>query len=186
MSDTDEIAIGLVANGDGTFNLSAEPSGTTFFTVAPDDNFANWHDGSAIRNYLLKNGCTTAQADSKAARLLRDALVDGKVSASATTHEAMKQLQSDMLDVDRSVSSAKKQTDAINDELRLLDERLANEKAKVITDPVLMDGLNAFARILRTVKEEFGDDKMSENVIVAAIEAGSYGYWRSVMGPKQK
>ncbi len=53
-----------------------------------------------------------------------------------------------------------------------------------ISNPVINDSLNAFAQMLRIVHDEFGDEAMTEQVICTAINAASYGYWRSVMGGK--
>ena len=53
-----------------------------------------------------------------------------------------------------------------------------------ITDERIIDGVNAFAEILQIGVDTFGMGNMTEAVICKLIEAGSYGYWRSVMGPK--
>ena len=51
-----------------------------------------------------------------------------------------------------------------------------------INDRSTKDAVMAFANVLRIVKDIFGEERMSENVMQQAIEAGSYIGYRSIMG----
>jgi hypothetical protein len=53
-----------------------------------------------------------------------------------------------------------------------------------ISDRTIIDGLLAYRQMLDDTIEVFGSCSMTEEVICKAIEAASYGMWRSVMGPK--
>ena len=57
-------------------------------------------------------------------------------------------------------------------------------KSETFDDPKLNDALNFYCAMLSAVKDVFGGDKMTEAVIVQAVEAASYGVWRSIMGSK--
>ena len=46
------------------------------------------------------------------------------------------------------------------------------------------NSLSVYESVLRTTRNVFGAEAMTEAVICKAIEAASYGMWRSIMGPK--
>lgn len=62
-------------------------------------------------------------------------------------------------------------------------EKAKDQSNQLIMDKELADGVKAYKAVLEATKEVFGD-KCTENVITAAIEAGSYTAWRGIMGPK--
>ncbi|MBQ1286353.1 MAG: hypothetical protein IIY19_07910 [Lachnospiraceae bacterium] len=51
-------------------------------------------------------------------------------------------------------------------------------------DPKIMDAIILYREILKATKEAFGEEKMTEEVIVNAITAGSFSVWRGIMGGK--
>ena len=51
-----------------------------------------------------------------------------------------------------------------------------------INDRSTKDAVMAFANVLRIVKDIFGEERMSENIMLQAIEAGSYIGYRTIMG----
>lgn len=53
-----------------------------------------------------------------------------------------------------------------------------------IRDEKLIDALNLYTAILRNTKEIFGEENLTEAVMVKLLETASYGVWRSIMGPK--
>lgn len=55
-----------------------------------------------------------------------------------------------------------------------------------IEDSKVRDAVNMYQLMLKATKETFGDENMTENVIIKAIEAGSFGAWRSIMGAKNE
>lgn len=54
-----------------------------------------------------------------------------------------------------------------------------------ILDARTCDAVAAFRTVIKAVQDVFGEENMTEAVMVAAIEAGSYMGWRSIMGPKE-
>lgn len=57
-----------------------------------------------------------------------------------------------------------------------------NPEVVYINDRSTRDAVMAFANVLRIVKDIYGEERMSENVMLQAIEAGSYIGYRSIMG----
>lgn len=64
--------------------------------------------------------------------------------------------------------------------------RVAKEQSDIIDDKATRMGVLAFREILQSTVDVFGMENMTEDVMCKAIEAGSYGMWRSVMGPKDE
>ena len=58
------------------------------------------------------------------------------------------------------------------------------ERSVIVNDEKLVDALNLYRAVLSETKQVFGDEKMTEAVIIQAIEAASYGMWRAIMGGK--
>ena len=54
----------------------------------------------------------------------------------------------------------------------------------ITIDCKTLNAIIAYKNILAATKEIFGEENMTEEVMVKAIEAGSYGAWRSIMGGK--
>ena len=57
-----------------------------------------------------------------------------------------------------------------------------NPEVVDIRDINTRDAVMAFANVLRIVKDIFGEERMSENIMLQAIEAGSYIGYRTIMG----
>lgn len=55
-----------------------------------------------------------------------------------------------------------------------------------ISDNLTRDGVMAYAAVLAATREIFGVKGLTENVMIAAIQAGSDIGWRGIMGPKYK
>ena len=75
----------------------------------------------------------------------------------------------------------------INDskkQLADLEAQTAGIKDAKINSPETRDGVMAFAATLNAVKQIFGQENITPDVMVAAINAGSYIAWRGIMGPK--
>lgn len=67
-------------------------------------------------------------------------------------------------------------------------ERAQKLQAMAILDPDLREATKAYREVLAATMEEFGVlmKNDSTDVMVAAINAGSYIAWRGVMGPKNE
>lgn len=57
-------------------------------------------------------------------------------------------------------------------------------KQKVVEDPRTKDAILAYQQMLTITQSIFGEENMTEAVMIKTIEAGSYCFWRSVMGGK--
>ena len=76
----------------------------------------------------------------------------------------------------------------VGTELDKIEEAVRN--AREYTNPEVVyinnrdtrDAVMAFANVLRVVKDIFGEENMTEAVMMQAIEAGSYIGYRSIMG----
>ena len=53
-----------------------------------------------------------------------------------------------------------------------------------IEDGAVLDSVLAYGCMLEMTKEVFGEENLTEAVMVKAIEAASYTAYRNVMGPK--
>lgn len=58
------------------------------------------------------------------------------------------------------------------------------ETLTCVRDSQIQDGVMAYAGVLAATREIFGTENMSEDVMIAAIQAASYIGYRGVMGPK--
>lgn len=54
---------------------------------------------------------------------------------------------------------------------------------QIIMDKDLRESVLAYGNMLQATKNIFGEENMTENVMIAAIQAASYTAYRNVMGP---
>lgn len=74
-------------------------------------------------------------------------------------------------------AEARKTLRDLHEGISTIDTSLVNPSEEVVQAVMLFEG------VLETVKKSFGED-LSDEVMMSAIEAGSYGVWRSIMGEK--
>lgn len=150
-----------------------------------------------MKAWLREKGATEAQVNSKTVDLIERAMLDGEVSVSETAAEQIRILGKRVDAAAEVVRIAELKADGVTRELEEFDRRARDvldllNQAEVaadqvsIGDPAITDGLVAFERMLVAVRDTFGQPAMTDAVICAAIEAGSYGMWRSIMGPKHE
>ena len=62
-----------------------------------------------------------------------------------------------------------------------------NEEAvtSFIDDRAVRDSVLAYGYMLKVTKELFGEENLTEAVMVKAIEAASYAAYGAIMGPKE-
>lgn len=65
----------------------------------------------------------------------------------------------------------------------LKDITYCTSEYKTIKDADLRDSVLAYGNMLQATKNIFGEENMTENVMIAAIQAASYTAYRNVMGP---
>ena len=141
-----------------------------------------------IRRWLIENGAKPSQYNSVTVDWLEQAMTDEEVSVSATAEEHIISLQQRVDKADAKTDSISKKLENIESRYKhtteLLELTERSMKDKTISNAAIINGVNAFGRMLESVRDIFGEESMTESVICAAINAASYGYWRSIMGPK--
>lgn len=145
-------------------------------------------EAKGIREWLIDNGAKKSQINSKTVDMLEKAFADEEISGSATAQAYIESLERKAANVGAKVGALSQEIAGVEKrcsratELLEQFETIANDKR--ISDRAIMDSVNAFKLMLESVRDTFGEDSMSGSVICAAINAASYGYWRSIMGPK--
>lgn len=164
----------------------------------------NESTGTSLREWLASHGATDAQLKSKVVSLIEDAVADSEVGADATVRGMVDGLQDRVRDLEDKIAAGGTQlggyerrlragkVDVSNVELRLqrlretIDTMDTNLTQNVLEDKSKKEAIVAFAKVLSAVRDTFGADAMSEAVICKAIEAASYGMWRSLAEPPNK
>lgn len=152
-----------------------------------------------IREYLESIGATQSELTAKVVKRMEQAmLVDCDLTQfSADTILEMLNSVADRLEAankasEHSFSLQERTKDALNSAILRADEALQDLKSQTagicdakINSAETKDAVAAYTATLRATKELFGAEAMTESVIMAAINAGSYMAWRSIMGPKE-
>lgn len=81
------------------------------------------------------------------------------------------------------ISGLEDRTNRVFKQIKQMQTTL-DAQTDVINDKPTRNGLAAYRTMLEATRDVFGESQMTEAVICKAIEAASYGMWRSVMGPK--
>ena len=120
--------------------------------------------------------------------MLEEAWMKEEIAKSETAQAAIERIANEAHRIDSKIDGVSRSIGVIESRYNrvqsLLGEFEASIKSRIITDESITNGVNAFTLILESVRDVFGEENMTEAVICKAIEAGSYGYWRSIMGPK--
>lgn len=147
------------------------------------------YEGNSLRKLLEEMGATESQMKAGVVDIMEDALTDHEVSTSATAKRMMQDIEKRMKLVSARVNDfeqihkdARSDMSAFRKEVRAANVSLDEQ---VIHDTAVIDGLISYKKVLESTKEVLGDEAMENEAIACkAIEAASYGMWRSVMGPK--
>lgn len=144
---------------------------------------------------MLAKGASSIQLSSKTMEMVEEILAEDAGVITPTVENYMKNLEqkadkitqrmtetnSKILRIQANISNMEKDVSAVNDSVK---DFVKGNKDKVVEDKKLKDAILAYHQILAITIDSFGADKMTEGVMVKAIEAGSYAFWRSVMGGK--
>lgn len=141
-----------------------------------------------LREVLASLGASEVQMKAGVVELMENAMADEEITSSATA----KQMLKDMLG---ETKQAESRLSALDRSMRSLGRDISEYKTAVesankainehvIHDNGIIDGLIAYQRMLEATRDAFGEEAMTEAVVCKAVEAASYGMWRSVMGPK--
>ena len=151
-----------------------------------------------IREYLESIGATQSELGAKVVKRMEEAMLADVDLSKFSADTALKALDSaaDKLDSlnktyailrEREERSEKSLDSAIlraNDALNELKAQTAGICDVKINNAETKDAVAAYTATLRATKEIFSEENMTEKVMIAAINAGSYMAWRSIMGPK--
>ena len=151
-----------------------------------------------IREYLKKLGATDQELAAKVVQRMENAmLVDadlerfpadtvlkiitgatmGLENANGNAKDTLSRMHSTTAELLKAVDSARAQLE----ELKVQTAGIKNAK---INNPETRDAVMAYATVLNATKDIFGDENLEPEVMIAAINAGSYIAWRGIMGPK--
>lgn len=138
-------------------------------------------EDKGVIKFLLEHGATEQQTKSKAVSMIVDGMTDEEITTSATARAEMNKLQRQSEKLTAKIDSIEERYSHVSE---MLEEAELYAAENTISNPGVLDGVNAYKRMLEAVRDVFGHSNMSEAVICASIEAASYGCWRSIMGPK--
>lgn len=153
-----------------------------------------------IRDYLIQIGATPAEMSAK---------VINRMEQRMMTDGDLKDLQLDTVKsmLHQTIEAACRQNERCEGNINIADglinklsqtiekaetaQKNVDKQQKLIEQGYIMDAktcdaVAAFRTVIKTVQDVFGEENMTEAVIIAAIEAGSYMGWRSIMGPKEE
>ena len=145
-------------------------------------------NGNSLREYLINRGATEANLNAKVVPIIEEGLINKEISTSATAREAIRNMKMEAekvrsmtFSLRRDINEIRNDYDKTNDAVRKYSEAITQN---IIKDPKSIDAVNVFKRTLLATLEVFGEKMMTEAVCCKAIEAASYGAWRSIMGEK--
>ena len=148
-----------------------------------------------LKEAMAAKGANDAMLSSKTLKMAEAIIAEDAGIVSETANEYAKNLQAEMREHRNAVVELKKSLTYMNDKITRMKSDVASitdavdnfvdaNKQKVVEDPRTKDAILAYQQMLTITQSIFGEENMTEAVMVKAIEAGSYGFWRSVMGGK--
>lgn len=153
-----------------------------------------------IREYLKSLGATDAELTAKVVARMEKAMLfesdlkqfspDTVLNMLAVSADALDKANGDMrVNIRKADEDIERLNRAIAEAGRQLDDlrkQTAGIKDAKINSPELRDAVMAYAATINATQEIFGEANMTQEVMTAAINAGSYIAWRGIMGPKSK
>lgn len=148
-----------------------------------------------IKQRLIEKGLTPQQAGAKAVEVMQELIAEDSGCIDNITAGYLRKVNDMCQKNEKQAKLANNDFDYIKKQMiemfrELRETRYAvenwesGERSKIVNDERLVDALNLYRAMLSDTKQVFGDDKMTEAVIIQAIEAAFYGMWRSIMGGK--
>lgn len=101
-----------------------------------------------------------------------------------TTRDTAIMIEKSTAEFNKEICTLQGKVNAANTKLEQLESLEKKMAGGTIRDEKLIDALNLYTAILRNTKEIFGEENLTEAVMVKLLETASYGVWRSIMGPK--
>lgn len=134
-----------------------------------------------LRMELKRYGLTDQQLNSKAVVCMEDIITRKNDAVDQMAFDKLnEQVRKSTEILAKSEAMMKRADNAINEYAKYAESL----KECAITNPNTRDALNLYTAILSTTKDIFGEEKLTEAVMVKLLETASYGIWRSIMGSK--
>lgn len=145
-------------------------------------------DGTNLRDYLIGRGATKAQMGAQVIPMIEHGMLNQEISSSETARASINKLCSTVSQTQQRVRNMGIDIRTMKSDCEelhsMIESAKVNARQNIINDPKSIDAVNVFTRVLQSAVDVLGDDKMTEAVCCKAIEAASYGAWRSIMGEK--
>lgn len=133
----------------------------------------------AIDRLLMKHGLTESGKNSQAYHAIRRAFTSDDVY-----DHVLGQEESESKRVAAELHKQRAEAEKTLGELKSAESKAKDKiRSYGIRDAQTIEALNLYSEVLERTKEIVGDG-LTEEIWLKAIEAGSYGMWRTIMGPK--
>lgn len=148
-----------------------------------------------IREAMEKKGANKAQLESRTVEMIEEIIAENEGVVSSTASCYKQTLEANLKRYNSAVSLLAREIDRLESKSKALRGEFSKTQAdvskavsqyeqKIIEDSRMKDALIMYSHMLGITKEVFGEENMTESVMMQAIEAGSYAIWRGIMGPK--
>ena len=141
-----------------------------------------------IKQELRKRGMTEQQINSKVVSCFEDIMLDNQDIVNIT---AAKTLQEKVDSAVKALEKAESYKSYFNSALHSANSKICQMSLMAdvmqehsIVNSQLQDAFALYCAILDKAKATFGDEKMTESVIVQILETASFAVWRGIMGSK--
>ena len=148
-----------------------------------------------LRERMEEKGASPVQIKSKTVEIIEDIMAEDAgvipVAANDRAKEIEKSLRksgNEVRDLNYAISEMKRTINGLRGDMAEVSNAAqtfvdANNEKRV-ENKRLKDAILTYNHLLVISREVFGQEKMTENVIMQIIESSSYAFWRAVMGGK--
>lgn len=134
-----------------------------------------------LRSELKKYGLTDQQMNVKAVSCMEDIILKDNAAIDKMAFERLsEQVRKSAAILAENQAIMKRADNAVNEYAKYAESL----KKCAIINPNTRDALNLYTAILSTTKDIFGEENLTEAVMVKLLETASYGIWRTIMGSK--
>ena len=141
-----------------------------------------------IKQELRKRGMTEQQINSKVVSCFEEIMLDNQdivnITAAKTLQEKVDSAVKALEKAESYKSYFSSAVQSANSKIRQMSLMADVMQEHSIVNPQLQDAFALYCAILDKAKATFGDEKMTESVIVQLLETASFAVWRGIMGSK--
>ena len=141
-----------------------------------------------IREALREKGATDAQLNSKCVAMVEEAMCEHEDIISDTARYEITRLRVAMESAEKKLDTTVKHAEqleaGIEGRVEAARKVIQQAETTAIKDPRLCDAVKAFQACLTAVRDIFGDENMTEDVMRRAIKTSGYVAWGGIVGPK--